>query len=226
MLISNGNCIFKGNCQIIPVWIKRDQDWDLSEGSSWRALAGWGWNSASALLFFFFSLAHIEIFREDFWKTPTKWRIHYLMETIFMLRQKSMTYMVAVKSRFLKHHVWEGFLSLAFLFYPCTHWERSVFYLSEQDLGIMGTTGQWGVHTGKPPTDSCSAPWSCTLLWKSWHSFSFHRREVQDRGENGKINFTQNNCKGRLASHCPCVFLPSPMSSCLLLGRKNIILNV
>lgn len=166
MLISENNCNFKGNCQIILVQIKRDQDWELSGGSSWRALAGWGWNSASAWQLFF--LVHIlQSFWEDFWKTPTKGRIHYLMETIFRLRQKSsvaqwvelnVMHMIAAKSKFLKHHVWGGFLSLAFLFYPWTHWETPMFYLSEQDLGITGITEQWGLHTGKLPIDSCSDP--------------------------------------------------------------------
>lgn len=74
-----------------------------------------------------------------------------MMETIFRLRQTSrvaqwielnVMYTVAVKSKFLKHHVWEGFLSPAFLFCPCTHRERAVFYLLEQDLGITGITEQ------------------------------------------------------------------------------------
>lgn len=109
---------------------------------------------------FFFLLHTLQIFWENFWKTPTKGRIHYLMETIFRLRQKpsvapwvelNVMHMVAVKSKFLKHHVREGFLSLPFLFYPCAHWERPVFYLSEQDLGITGITEQWGVPLASFP---------------------------------------------------------------------------
>lgn len=138
---------------------------------------------------YFFSCTYCKASEKISGKHPQKGRIHYLMETIFRLRQKSsvaqwvelnVMHMVAVKSKFLKHHVWEGFLSLAFLFCPCTHWERCRFYLSEQDLGITGITEQWGVHAGKLPTDSSFHPQSCTQSWKTWHSqdslLPFHRR--------------------------------------------------
>lgn len=161
---------------------------EIKTGSSVRAAVGELWLALGGIQHpscnFFFLLHTLQSFWEDSWKTLTEGRIHW-MEKIFRLRQKSsvaqwievnVMHMVAVESKFLKHRVWEGFLLLAFLFYTCTHRERPVFYLSEQDLEIIRTTEQWGVHTAQLPTDSCSDPWSCTLPWQFWHSFLFHRR--------------------------------------------------